>query len=65
MAYIKERDMQKQIERQKEKTILVGLRLQKSTDADIISAIEKASSKQGEVKRLVRLGLAAEKSEKT
>lgn len=44
----------------KKNTVLIGMRLQKSTDADIISAIENSKSKQGELKRLIRLGLAYE-----
>ena len=37
-----------------------SIRLQNSTDADIIKQIEKAPSKQGELKRLVRLGMKYE-----
>jgi len=45
---------------QKDHTVLVPLRLNRNTDGDIVSAIENARSKQGEIKRLVRLGLAYE-----
>lgn len=42
-------------------TVMVVMRLQKSTDADLIEAINSAKSKQGEIKRLMRIGLACEK----
>jgi len=45
-----------------ENTVFIGLRFQKSTDADIIKAISGVKSKQGEIKRLIRLGLEAEKN---
>lgn len=44
----------------KENTIYVGLRFNKKTDADIIEAIND-KAKNTEIKRLIRLGLEAEK----
>lgn len=41
-------------------TLHFSVRLQNSTDADIIERIEAAPSRQGEIKRLVRLGIAYE-----
>lgn len=43
-----------------ENTTFVGLKLNNRTDADILEAIE-GKPKQTEIKRLVRLGLDAEK----
>lgn len=45
---------------EKANTYLFSVRLQRSTDADIIEKLEAAESRQGEVKRLVRLGIAYE-----
>lgn len=42
-------------------TLHFSVRLQNSTDADIIERIEAAPSRQGEIKRLVRLGLEYER----
>ena len=39
----------------------ISLKLMNSTDADILSALENAPSKQGEIKRLLRVALAEEK----
>lgn len=41
-------------------TISFGVRLNRNTDADIIDKLEGAASRQGELKRLVRLGIKAE-----
>ena len=41
-------------------TLIFSTRLQYTTDADIIEKLEAAESRQGEVKRLVRLGIAYE-----
>ena len=41
-------------------TISFGVRLNRKTDADIIAKLEGAASRQGELKRLVRLGIKAE-----
>ena len=49
---------------QKDHTVLVALRLNRNTDGDIISAIENVQSKQGEIKRLVRLALQYEQDVK-
>lgn len=43
----------------KENTQFVGLKLHKRNDSDILSAIE-GKAKQTEIKRLIRLGLAAQ-----
>lgn len=43
-------------------TISFGVRLNRNTDADIIERIEGAASRQGELKRLVRLGIKAEEA---
>lgn len=42
----------------KENTQFVGLKLHKKNDSDILNAIE-GKAKQTEIKRLIRLGLAA------
>ena len=56
----KEKRMAVQAEWQKENTTQFTIRLQNSTDADIIEKLEAAESRQGELKRLVRLGIAYE-----
>ena len=43
-----------------ENTLSFGVRLNRNTDADIIAKLEGAPSRQGELKRLVRLGIKAE-----
>ena len=43
-----------------ENTTMVSLKLNNKTDADILSALE-GKARQTEIKRLVRLGLLAEK----
>ena len=43
-----------------ENTLCFGVRLSRKTDADIIAKLEGAASRQGELKRLVRLGIKAE-----
>lgn len=43
-------------------TISFGVRLNRNTDADIIAKLEGAESRQGELKRLVRLGIKAEEA---
>ena len=45
----------------KENTRMLTMRFHKQHDADILAAIEKAQTMQGEIKRLVRLGIAYEK----
>lgn len=45
---------------QAEHTLIFSTRLQRTTDADIIEKLEAAESRQGELKRLVRLGIAYE-----
>ena len=45
---------------EKANTYLFSTRLQRTTDADIIEKLEAAESRQGELKRLVRLGIAYE-----
>ena len=42
-------------------TLIFSIRLQYTTDADIIEKLEEAESRQGEVKRLIRLGLEYER----
>ena len=44
-------------------TLSFGVRLNRKTDADIIAKLEGAASRQGELKRLVRLGIKSEQSE--
>lgn len=41
-------------------TLSFGVRLNRNTDSDIIAKLEGAASRQGELKRLVRLGIKAE-----
>lgn len=43
-------------------TLSFGVRLNRKTDADIIAKLEGAESRQGELKRLVRLGIKAEEA---
>ena len=43
-----------------ENTVHFTMRFQKSTDADIIEYIKNAQTRQGEIKRLIRLGMAYE-----
>lgn len=43
-----------------ENTTMVSLKLNNKTDADILSALE-GKARQTEIKRLIRLGLEAEK----
>ena len=43
-------------------TYLFSVRLQNSTDADLIERLKQAPSRQGELKRLARLGMEHEKS---
>ena len=45
-------------------TFHFSVRLQNRTDADLIERIEAAPSKQGELKRLARLGIEYEKKMK-
>ena len=44
-------------------TLCFGVRLNRQTDADIIAKLEGAAARQGELKRLVRLGIKSERSE--
>ena len=44
-------------------TLSFGVRLNRKTDADIIAKLEGAASRQGELKRLVRLGIKSEETE--
>ena len=41
-------------------TLSFGVRLNRKTDADIIAKLDGAASRQGELKRLVRLGIKSE-----
>lgn len=45
-----------------EHTTLLTLRLNNRTDADILQRLDGVESKQGEVKRLIRLGMEAERN---
>lgn len=45
----------------KENTTFIGLNLNNKTDRDILDALEKGS-KQGEIKRLIRLALQYEQT---
>ena len=46
---------------EKKNTFFFAARLQNSTDADLIERLEAAPSRQGEMKRLMRLGILYEK----
>ena len=46
----------------KENTRLIGLRMHNVHDADILSIVRNADSIQGELKRLIRLGILYEKN---
>ena len=52
---------EKDEEYKKENTRLIGLRMHNVHDADILSIVRNADSIQGELKRLIRLGIAYEK----
>lgn len=45
----------------KENTVIVAIRLNKRTDADILAQLENVESKAGELKKLIRAGMKAEK----
>ena len=51
---------------EKENTVYIPMRLQKTTDADILKQLEGAAAigirRQTELKRLIRLGMEAEKN---
>lgn len=47
-----------------ENTYLFSVRLQNSTDADLIERLKEAPSRQGELKRLARLGIEYERLQK-
>ena len=38
----------------RENTVFVGLKLNKKTDADIISLLEKSDNKQGTIKKILK-----------
>lgn len=46
----------------KKNTVMITMRLQKSTDADLIAYFEGKESRQGEIKRLLRKAIAAEQN---
>ena len=47
----------------KEHTVFIGLRFQKSTDADLLAWLDThGTSKLGEIKRLMRIAIAAEQN---
>ena len=48
---------------QKEHTTMYGIRLQNGLDADIIEHLSKYDSKQGEIKRLIRVALEYERNQ--
>lgn len=48
----------------KKNTTYFGIKLQNSTDADILAALDGADSKQGEIKRLLRIAIEIEKQNK-
>ena len=47
----------------KKNTVMIAMRLQKSTDADLIAYLNGKESRQGEIKRLLRLAIAAEQNQ--
>ncbi len=49
-------------EKKKPDVIYVGLKLNKKTDADILSEIGESTTRQVELKRLIRLGLKEQNS---
>ena len=59
----KERRQEVQEAWRAENTERITIRFNKHTDADILQQLDGVESKQGEVKRLVRLGMAAERKE--
>ena len=62
------RDQKKRAEWDRKNTVLIGVRLMRSSDADIIEYIdsksEKGESKQGVVKRCIRRAMELEKESK-
>ena len=46
----------------KENSVLCGVKLMTKTDSDIIDHLAKYPSKSGEIKRLLRIALEAEKA---
>ena len=61
MAFKNKEDLYHYDEKWKaENTFRFSVRLQRSTDADLIERVEKATSMQGELKRLARLGIEYE-----
>lgn len=58
----KERRQEVQEAWRNEHTERVTIRLNKRTDADILGKLTGVESKQGEIKRLVRLGIKAEEA---
>ncbi len=44
----------------KENTVYIGLKLMKSTDADILSALDPSKPKQAQIKAWIRKGLKSE-----
>lgn len=44
----------------KENTVQIGIRFQKSSDADLIQWLENKPSKAGEIKRLMRIAIESE-----
>lgn len=49
---------------QKKNTIIFSIRLQNTTDADLIEWLADKPSRQGEIKRLMRIAIALEKEQK-
>lgn len=49
----------------KEKTIFIGIRLNKKTDADIIEYLGSVDNKHGSIKALIRIGLAELRKERS
>lgn len=56
-------DSQAKIKWMKENTTHIGIKLNNRTDADILEYIEGKPSKQGEIKRLVRIAMEVEKND--
>ena len=56
-------EMTKNDEWKMQNTIIFSMRLQKSTDADLLAWLnEHGESRQGEIKRLMRIAIAAEQN---
>lgn len=62
MAY-NPKNIPAQMRYEKDHVTRISLKLMNTTDADILNYLEPCTSKQGEIKRLLRLAMAIEAKE--